>query len=158
MAELLETIEYQGTPKTQTAPYDAAEHNADDDTEIQDKTNAAITRLNNIVGTGTYKIFKASFNQSGTSAPTFTVISNTLGYSPTIGYGGLGQVAFLMQGITAPKVEVLCDGKTYSAKFLVTSYYISSQTITFKTYDLLNTPGVANDMLKDTIIEIRVYD
>lgn len=107
---------------------------------------------------GVYKKYVANLNQAGTSAPTVTVLENDLGYTPNIGYGGVGGIAIALQGITAAKVALFLSSQTFSAKLLASSFSINGQIVTLRTYDLLNTPGLANDMLKDAIIEIRVYD
>ena len=104
-----------------------------------------------------YDVFVATLTQTGTSAPVVTVEKNTLGYTPTIGYVGVGTIGILMTGLNATKTQVIVSPKTGSSKTLVPTYSISSNTISLKTYNLANS-AFENDMLVDTPIEIRVYE
>lgn len=109
-------------------------------------------------GAEPYKVFVATLSQTGTNDPVVTIIRNTLGYEPTIGYpASVGSTGIVLTDLDETKTQVIISPKSASAKRLIPFYSISGDVITLRTYNLANS-AYENDMLLDTPIEIRVYE
>jgi len=109
-----------------------------------------------------YTQYIVSLTQSGTSNPTVVINKNTLGLTPTVGYGTLGRVSFLLTGISnsqLDKVRVILSQKTYSGKIPLYYYTITGTTnlvVNLYTYNLANN-AYENDMLINTPFEIQIF-
>jgi len=104
-----------------------------------------------------YKSYIAVLSQSGTSSPTFTVLFNNTGITPSIGYVAVGVTGIIFAGADINKVVVIHSNKCQSAKNMHQNYYITGNTIFSRTYNLVN-GAYENDMLLNTPIEIRIYN
>ena len=106
------------------------------------------------LGGGGYLKYVALLSQSGTSAPTATVLENTLGGTVVWSYNGNGSYdATLTAAFTADKTVVFIGGPGSSTGFH-TAYRDDDNMVTVQTFD---SGSPANDMLAETPIEIRVY-
>lgn len=108
-------------------------------------------------GARPYKVYTALLSQTGTNAPTATVLENSTGYTFTYSYGSTGQF-----GVTSS--TSLPDGKTGiligsgnsvggTTKNVTASF--ASGTVAVLTSS--NTGVATNGILDRTIIEIRIY-
>ena len=106
-----------------------------------------------------YKKYVALISQTGTNAPTATVLENSLGGTPTFSYITIGNYDLtLTSAFPASKTWVVGGSADISAgggDFATLDIKRSTDNIIkLRTYDNF-TP--ANDMLVNTSIEIRVY-
>lgn len=103
-------------------------------------------------GGASYDVYTALMSQSGTSAPTATILENTLGGSISWAYDSEGQyIGTLTGAFTNNKTAVIFNNPLG----FTASYRSSINTITILTYDESFT--LADDMLNNTFLEIRVY-
>lgn len=101
-----------------------------------------------------YKSYVASLSQSGTSAPTATVMYNDIGtITPT--YVAPGQYSFTSSGLFTSQKTFSVINQTDEASTFTTVYF-STNRIDVRSYETL-TETSANDLLSGTSIEIRVY-
>lgn len=102
-----------------------------------------------------YKKYTALLNQTGASAPTATVLENTLGVTPTFTYNDVGE--YVINTITAfPNNKTsFIFGNTVDLKADLNSY-TGTNTLDIFTRD--NSNVLANNILVNTFIEIRVYN
>lgn len=108
-----------------------------------------------IVGsTNKYKSYRANLSQTGTSAPTATVLENSLSGTPTFSYSGVGDYKITLTGEwTSGKTFILINN--FPKQGLVRVHRTNSNDIVLETF---NTSFVAsNAVLEDTSIEIKVY-
>lgn len=111
-----------------------------------------------------YKEYEATIAQSGTGAPTATIMRNTLGVTPTWGYTSTGIYTLTATGkFTANKTTISINGATIPTSATVISFIngvrTSADVLTFTTKNAnITTPAVAvgNDIF-NTTIRIRVY-
>lgn len=103
-----------------------------------------------------YKMYVASVTQSGTSAPTVTVLVNNLGYTPTVGYVAVGSIGFAMTSLSANKTDVQISPRTISAKRPVFNWTVSGNNIFIRSFNDVN-GAYENDMFVGNIITIIVY-
>lgn len=96
-----------------------------------------------------YKVYTALLTQTGTSAPTVTVLENTLGGNPTLNYIGVGNYgADLTGAFTASKTAVIVSNGT---PLVLSAYRLSNDRV------IINC-GAGNDRITNATIEIRVYN
>jgi hypothetical protein len=102
-----------------------------------------------------YKTYVALLTQTGTSAPTATVLENTLGFTPTWTYVGVGGYG-IATTFDANKTTALITNKL---GYSTVGYYGSSYFL----LTVRNAAGTAVDggagvfYLSNSMIEIRVY-
>jgi len=102
-----------------------------------------------------YKVYTALLTQSGTSAPTATVLENTLGGSITWTYTSTGSyVGTLTSAFTLNKTWTIATGSG-SADTTITVSRSSDNTVNVSTL-LAGTP--TNGIISPASIEIRVYN
>jgi hypothetical protein len=109
-----------------------------------------------VVGsTAGYKVYRANLTQTGTSAPTETILENTLSGRPTFAYVGPGDYTITLTGEwTASKTFILINN--YPEGGIVRIQRTNSNEISLETF---NTSFVStNSVLQDTSIEIKVYE
>ena len=107
-----------------------------------------------------YKVYVALLTQTGTSAPTPIVLANTLGYTPSIVYDGIGLYHISLTGALFTKIytpiqfqHTTMNGGDYSFKIMAED----DDLITITTR-VASTDALSNDKLPtNTPIEIRVY-
>ena len=103
-------------------------------------------------GGASYLVYTALLSQTGTSAPTATVLENTLGGTVVWTYNAEGSyIGTLTGAFTADKTAIFTGG--FDGFYF--SYRGSANTVTILTYD--ETLTLANDYLNKNPIEIRVY-
>jgi len=105
-----------------------------------------------------YKVYTALISQSGTSAPTVTVLENTLGITPTYAYTSTGFYTLTATGVfTLNKTYINFDlgGSNAGVKVLQASR-VNTNDIALKTWDssMVATDGIINS---NATLEIRVY-
>lgn len=102
-----------------------------------------------------YKVYTALLSQSGTSAPTATVLENTLGGTVTWTYTSTGSyVGTLTSAFTLNKTWTIATGSG-SADTTITVSRSSDNTVNVSTL-LAGTP--TNGIISPASIEIRVYN
>lgn len=105
-----------------------------------------------------YKVYTALFNQSGASAPTVTVLENTLGGTPTFGYTSAGNWTATLTGafISGKTVATISYGDasgTVSGRIGVSRFSNNVLNI-WQVYN-----GLASDgNLTNCFFEIRIYN
>jgi len=105
-----------------------------------------------------YKVITALISQSGTNAPTATVLENTLG-PISFGYVSLGVYSVILSGgvsFTIDKTTVLCT-KQYSGTIGVV-FSGNRDTNSQVSISTGSTNGAVNGQLTNATIEIRVYN
>ena len=108
--------------------------------------------LMSAAGGASYDVYTAILTQTGTSAPTATVLENTLGGTVVWTYNAEGSyIGTLTGAFTADKTAIFTGG--FDGFYF--SYRGSANTVTILTYD--ETLTLANDYLNKNPIEIRVY-
>lgn len=100
------------------------------------------------------KKYVALLTQTGTSAPTATVLENTLGGTPTYSYDSQGIYILTLAGaFDVNKTTVkLMNNTDADSKFM--AQRSSSDTVLLRTHNSL---AAANDQLNNSLIEIIVY-
>jgi len=130
-----------------------ASTSAPDKVIVLEGSTAKQTDPENVSGAG-YLKYVAMLSQTGTGAPTATVLENTLGGTVVWSYNGNGSYdATLTAAFTADKTFVLIGGSG-SATGFHTAYRDGDNIVTVQTFD---SGSPANDMLAETPLEIRVY-
>jgi hypothetical protein len=106
---------------------------------------------------GGYKVYTALLTQSGTAAPTATVLENTLGFVPDLVYSNVGVYALsnLVSGFTLNKTVLFLTGDIGSNATYGISRSGVSQVRVISRDDLGNT---SNGLLVNATVEIRVYN
>lgn len=104
-----------------------------------------------------YKKYVVNLDQSGTSAPTPTVLENTLGGAVVWSYDGVGNFAATSAGAfpTKSKVIILL-GQTYTTQTDENTYAYWGDANTIYVETVANNLS-ANGVLNNSSIEIRVY-
>lgn len=106
-----------------------------------------------------YKEYVAILSQTGTNAPTATVIYNSLGGTLTLGYNSVGlYTATLTGAFPSGSVQTFCNfasGFPSNPERYMTIYRYSNDEIRIKTWD---TGTLTNAMLNGACVYIRVYD
>ncbi len=100
-----------------------------------------------------YLVYTAVLNQSGTSAPSATVLENTIGTVSSYDYNNVGsyQIVFATPNVLGANPVILLG----TCGTLGFAYRIAGDIVGIVTKDDFSTPG--NDNLSNTAIEIRVY-
>lgn len=108
-----------------------------------------------------YKEYVAHIVQSGTSAPTVTVIRNNTGVTPVFGApsgGSPGRYPISIPSFNQAKTEIHLSPRTAPAKRLTWDYsYTSGTTVSLRTYNEANS-AYENDMLPGNILRIIIED
>ena len=99
-----------------------------------------------------YKKWMGLVSQAGTSAPTATVIENTLGGTITFARTSAGVYTATLTGVfTASKTMVFITNGNNTANAAVSGYRSSADVITFRS------AGGSDDIYSSASFEIRVY-
>lgn len=102
------------------------------------------------------KVYRAILNQSGTSAPTATVLENTLGGTPTYARAGTGSYEVTLSlAFASAKTHILINNPAIDVPCITQAICAPPNQIVIETYDDSFTP--ADDILTDTAIQILVY-
>lgn len=102
-----------------------------------------------------YKSYVALLTQTGTSAPSAIVLDNSLGFTPVWSYDSQGSYFLTYSGgFTTNKTTVLINQNRSNRHNA--AYWNDSNSITVET-SVISTNTLADDILENTLIEIRVY-
>ena len=102
-----------------------------------------------------YLVYTALITQTGTSAPTATVLKNTLGGTVVWSYNGVGDYTATLSGVfTANKTTVTAISNNISTAKEASGVWETTSTIDVYTTDAWDS---ANDVLNVSFFEIRVY-
>ena len=125
-----------------------------EDSPLKIDTSKIATRYysGSLTGGASYDVYTALISQADTDDPVPIVLENTLGGSITWSYDGTGSyIGTLTGAFTADKTAII-----FNTPLGFTAAYRSSiNTFTILTYD--DSFTLANDMLNNTFIEVRVY-
>jgi len=100
------------------------------------------------------RVLYANLNQSGTDVPTMTVIKNTLGYTPTFLYDGVGDYTMLFSEFIDPASSVLTSGFTRFP--YITEIRLSGGGVSIQTYN--RSSGSADAVLVNASIKLEIYE
>lgn len=104
-----------------------------------------------------YKVYVANTNQTGTAAPTATVLDNTLPQgTPVLARTGAGVYTVTLTGAFTSGKTVLITGTCPTAGATISAVRTSANVITITTSNASN--AAADALLADTLLEIRVYN
>jgi len=130
-------------------------------------TSAGVTHLATQFYARPYKVYVALLNQSGTSAPTATVLQNDLGFTPTYartdaGIYTINSSAHFTSGKTWVHVDNPFIDWTAGTGYSVTSnaFWTSTSVLGLDVLETAGGTGVDTDSdkgLVNTAIEIRIY-
>jgi len=123
-----------------------------------DDYNKVVEKINEIIDVRPSKAYYSFITQTGTTAPTATVIVDTLPY-PTWGYTNVGI-------FTLTKTNAFTSGKTYPFKSAytdidgnkITAEWTDVNTITVKTYAAVDTTVLANGVLTNQEFNVEIYN
>ena len=100
------------------------------------------------------RVLYANLNQSGTDAPTMTVIKNTLGYTPTFLYDGVGDYTMNFNEFINPNETILTSGFTQFP--YITAIRLSGGGVKIDTYN--RSSGTADNILVNASIKLEIYE
>jgi hypothetical protein len=114
--------------------------------------------LANAGGGASYLVYTALISQSGTSAPTATVLENTLGGTVTWSYNSTGsyQGTLSAGAFTTNKTAFYITPSVNSSQFTFQAV-TTTQCQIIAQNNFTGVPSVANNQLSNTTVEIRVY-
>ena len=110
-------------------------------------------------GAKEYTVYRATLTQTGTSAPTITLLENTTGSTVTAQYDGVGMYSLQFTGtpLTANKTFIQMGSiHGLAGNIPILTYYRTSTSSIFINTATLGA-GDDNDLLGETAIEIRIY-
>lgn len=124
--------------------------------------------LNNVGDNVGYRKYTAKLTQSGTNAPVATVLENTLGFTPTWEYVGVGKYRITHPDFVTEKTALLINGPLVGIiidedEIFRKEFYISSPgTILLDTWEIAVVTGsllwtATNTLVYEDTIEIRIY-
>lgn len=107
-----------------------------------------------------YKVYTATVSQSGTADPVATVLQNTIGANPLWERTAVGTYHFSFDGsFPSGKTAIITSpdpaGKTHPDHLLQCS--ISGSTTGFILFFSGDLSAAADDVMKNDLVEIRVY-
>ncbi len=127
---------------------------SDDSTDLEEVENSGSND-----DTRPYKVITGLITQSGTSAPTLTILENTLGYTPTLSRVSTGdyRMTFSAGIVLANKLWTSLSLENRNA-FAQIGRWNNTQ-IYFRSFKNLGTAQPLSDNLfSSTSIEIRIYE
>lgn len=102
------------------------------------------------------RVYRAILNQSGTSAPTATVLENTLGGTPTFSRGGAGDYQMTLSlAFASAKTHVIINNSAIDIASTTQAICNPPNQIGIETYD--DSQTFADDILNDTAIQVFTY-
>jgi len=111
--------------------------------------------LNYWNGPSTYKVYTALMTQTGTDAPTATVLENTLGGTVVWAYVSQGSYTATLTGAFTLNKTVIFNNATIGDTILTT---VRNNTNAISVVSRGITGATLNGALQNTSIEIRVYN
>lgn len=122
-------------------------------------TNLAVDSTGRLISgrTDNFKVYSALLTQSSTSAPSATILQNTLGYTPSLTYGVTGSYQVKISASTSNLYyNITTNSSNVNYDFRVTtSFSMGLYDIAVFTY---SGSSLTNGLLNSTPIEIRIYD
>lgn len=114
---------------------------------------------NELNGGAQPKIYEALLNQTGTNAPTPTVLVNTLGSTPPWTYGAGGSYRFEIGNTIAPDLSkvVVYINNTYGEGYTFCAYTDTGLENRVSVYITNNSDVGTDNVLSNTSIIIKVY-
>lgn len=104
-----------------------------------------------------YKVYIALLNQTGTNAPTATVLQNTLGFDITYGYETAGvYYIYFEDTIYSDKTVFIIGASTGCSRSIHNAYYSTPTMSYLESFDFF-VNDYTNGCFFNTAIEIRVY-
>ena len=104
-----------------------------------------------------YKEYEALITQTGTSAPTAIIGSNTLLGTPVLGYSAIGEYTITLTGaFTVNKTYVYMTPNKIDFPYIITR--TSSDVITIVVGYSFALPPAINGKMNNTPVRIRVYN
>lgn len=100
------------------------------------------------------RVLYANLNQSGTDAPTMTVIKNTLGYTPKFTYDGVGDYTMSFNEAISASNAILTAG--YNIYPYITAIRLSGGGVKIDTYR--RSSGTADGILVNASIKLEIYE
>lgn len=100
------------------------------------------------------RVLYANLNQSGASVPTMTVIKNTLGYTPTFTYDGVGDYTMNFDEFIDPAKTILTAGFTRYP--YITEIRMSGGGVKIGTYN--RSSGTNDGILVNASIKLEIYE
>ena len=102
------------------------------------------------------KVYKALLSQTGTAAPTATVLANSFGITPSYSYVGTGNYTLTATGIlTTGKMFARIQGALTGGFWASCNTLSSPDTLQIQTFN--NIGGGTNAQLNNTPIEIQIF-
>jgi hypothetical protein len=107
-----------------------------------------------------YTVYSALLTQSGTSAPTATVLENDLSGTPTLSYVTTGKFRITLTGeFTSAKTHIFLNPIMTASNNFVGAYRVDDDIIEIQTRQFaLGSFTNFNSILTGASIEIRVYE
>lgn len=120
----------------------------------------AVNDLQNNSFSMPYKVYVALLTQTGTSAPIAVILENTLGFVPIFGHQGTGTFS-IDNGVepgSFPYLKTTCfiSNRSNSQQFGIQKSLGDNDSIYILSFSQFGT--LANSILSNTTIEIRVYN
>ena len=107
------------------------------------------------LATEDYKVYTAIITQAATGAPTATVLKNTLGFTPTFGYGTVGLYSIVSSAAwTINKTIIFINNGKIAPNITVGWTQVNNSQLVLFSYD---GAALANDSITNASIEIRIY-
>jgi hypothetical protein len=119
--------------------------------------NYTIATLDDIVDSRPYKTCSLLLSQVGTTAPTFTILENTLGDTFTIIYNGVGSYTLRLNTLslfTSTKTSILVNSSYNSSSYLGVNRGNDTDLLITTTFSGSN----ANNVLVNATLEVKVYN
>jgi hypothetical protein len=111
----------------------------------------------NLLGASGYKVYTALLSQTGTDAPTATVLQNTLGGNPVFTYVGVGEYNItLTNAFPENKTFYLTSPTGGSGQAVVELNREDNNTILVLSFSVSGAE-LADQILEKTPVEIRIY-
>lgn len=113
---------------------------------------------NPIGGPASYLVYTALLTQEGTSAPLATVLQNTFVGDVIWTYGATGQYIGTLETTPTPGKFAIMASMAYPATTRISILDQENGSIRVRTYtDIGGVQTAANDILSNTVIELRIY-
>jgi len=106
------------------------------------------------------KVYAALLTQTGTDAPTATVLKTTLGGTPELSYEGTGTFDLFLTGAftgTPVLLESAIFNENSGVFNAIKGEKLDNDTFRLKTYAAADLTNFANDILATTLVNILVY-
>ena len=128
-----------------------------DGTEVVGVIKGGVDKKTTVAELQPFTILVGYLNQSGTSAPVLTILSNTTGGAPTLAYSSAGTYTLTLTGkFIAGKTFILPKRQVMATDIECIFTRQTADTLLIQTFTT-STATLGNSLLSDTPIEIRIY-